>query len=345
MSARFWRAAMALVALVLLAAVPARAAGSKDYKNYRMWQKDTGQCLTVPGGDMRAGVALRTARCNPQDASQYFVWQDDGHWIANNGNANARGERLCVDTDGRTVMLQVCRRLTTGDRQWWRRDVWGFIQNARGLECMGLGRDRTQVVMGGCSEPFFGSWSWVPFTLQDVQTQAIELSRVNGYPNNVVTYDPEVRSRWEDNVRQYGPYVVMKDTRTGYCIQPHGTLSALVASGCGSGIQRFHLDKAGLLHEVRMEGKYRGVTGACVAAPLTQGGYIALQPCDSRRAEQRWWIVNGQVQSQSRAAGNRCFDVANESRQNRAYLIAWPCNTSRPGNQAFSITYETQFKL
>ncbi|MES2939080.1 MAG: ricin-type beta-trefoil lectin domain protein [Pseudomonadota bacterium] len=334
----------AVLCLLMSWSVPSQAAGSKDYKNYRLWQKDTDACLTVPGGDMRAGVALRTTRCNSQDASQYFVWQDDGHWVANNGNANARGERLCVDSDGRTVMLQVCRRLTTGDRQWWRRDVWGFIQNARGLECMGLGRDRTQVVIGGCSEPLFGSWSWVPFTLQDIQTQAIELSRVQGYPNTPVTYDPEVRSRWEDNVRQYGSYVVMKDTRTGYCIQPHPTLSALIAGGCGTGVQRFHLNSAGLLREVRMEGKYRGVSGLCVSAPMAKGGYIALQPCDSRKPEQRWWIVNGQVQTQSQAAGNRCLDVANESREKGAYLIAWTCSSSRPANQTFGISYETQFK-
>ncbi len=49
------------------------------------------------------------------------------------------------------------------------------------------------------------------------------------------------------------------------------------------------------------------------------------------------------AQSQSRSAGNRCLDVANESRQLNAYLIAWPCSGSRPANQAFRITYERQF--
>jgi hypothetical protein len=337
-----------MLSLFMVLAAPAHAASSyKDYKKFRMWQLDKDQCLSVPGGDYRAGVQLRTARCNPQDANQYFLWEDDGHLVANNGNATGSG-RMCVDSDGWRILIQPCRRLTTGDRQWWKRDAWGFMQNNHGLECMGLAPgDRVRVVVTSCSDlKGINSWVWYPFTREDQlqQIRDIAEARANDQvPNTPSRYDPEKRSRWEDMVRQYGPYVVMTDTRTGYCVQPHPTLSALIAGHCGKGVQRFHLGANGLLREVRMDGGYRGVSGLCVTAPLSQGGHLGLEHCNANRLEQRWWIVNGQVQSQSRAAAHRCLDVANESRQLNAYLIAWPCQSSRPGNQAFRITYERQF--
>jgi hypothetical protein len=335
------------LALALLAAAGS-AHAVLDYRKFRTWQMDKGQCLAVRRGDMRPGVQLGTAPCNPADPAQAFFWQDDGHLVANNGSPNAAGQRLCVDSDGQAILLQPCRRLTTGDRQWWWRNPWGFIQNNYGLECMGVSSlERTKVVVRGCAENLAASWMWFPYTHQDELQQVRERAqaRASGrIPNMKPTYDPEPRSRWEDMVRDYGPYIVVKDVRTGFCIQPDPYYAALVAGWCGRKTQRFHFSREGMLREVTADGKLRGVSGLCAQAPLRKGAYITLEPCDARKPEQRWWLVNGQIQTQSRAAGNRCMDIANESRQRNADLIAWDCDGRRPGHQTFQITYEREFK-
>lgn len=326
-------------------AVPAAA----QINDPRMWQlHDLSSCLTVPNGNYAAGVQLTVARC-ANLSSQVFVFRDTGHFVANGGNPVSDGNRMCVEARAGAIVLMPCRRLTTGDRQWWRRDVWGFIQNnSRGnTECIGVPRlnysEGTGLVVRGCWENRHASWSPAPYTeLDRIRDEAGRRANPDYRPNTVPTYDPEVRSRWEDMSRQYGPYHEIRDSRTGHCIVPGQLLGTLVTGYCGKGHQRFHVSREGMLYEVRQTGGYRDVTGRCVTAPTAQGGVIRLTACNRNNRAQRWWVHReGQVQSQS--AGNYCLDIKNEARNLGAQVIGWRCDTNRPPHQAFRITREDKF--
>lgn len=336
---------------LLLAASAALAPEAAAQSGPRMWMiQGPSKCIDVPNSDYRAGVQLIVYRCQ-SSPNQFFVIEPDGHFVANGGNP-VNGQRWCVDGDGSAVFLQPCRRLTTGDRQWWRRDGWGFIQNNRrgGPECIGLtdanAGEGSRLVIRGCFDPHTASWVPYPNT-DDVRandrTARHDAVRSGRYPNSEPNYDPERRSRWEENVAAYGPYMVVRDTRTRFCLRTHQTLSAVIASGCGNGAERFHFHHAtGMIREVSFQNGYRGATGLCIEAPSSEGARLTVVRCNSSRLQQRWWLVSGQIQS--RAAGYRCWDVGNESTQRNAYIIAWRCDSGRPPHQVFEISYESDFR-
>lgn len=351
-------AAVSFVSLIL--------PGTASAKEYRGMLQigEGGECIDVPYGDFTTGRALIIHRCQ-NTTNQYFHLRDDGHLVANNGQPNAQGVLMCVESDGRTPRLAPCRRLTRGDRQWWWRTPYGYLQNnvtseRRGSdvlpynECIadpvrGIGAIAELKIVNCWESSGIQYKGWFPFPYSDTdraydQAREAVARRANeraGY--YLPQYDPEKRSRLEDAVTAYGPYVVVKDLRTGLCLYPHASLPAIVTGTCGKGTQRFHLSADGLLRQITSDKGYRGVTGQCAASPLRQGGFIELQSCNAGQIRQRWWITNGMIQS--RATPNLCWDVANEARNAGVYLIGWPCDTGRrPGHQAFGITYERNWQ-
>jgi hypothetical protein len=321
-----------------------------------MWAWDgSGDCMDVPRGDFRAGVQLIIRPC-ANTASQWFDLREDGHLVANAGRRNAKGVLLCVDTDGRVPYLQPCRPLMTGDRQWWHRDEFRYFQNnVRGprTECIaprmrGFGEVAELLVRACWDDSETQHKAWVPYPYgptdraYDNAAEAVARKAGRRPGHTVPTYDPERRTRFDANLEAYGPYVTITDRRTGYCLKPDSLLGVLITGNCGRTVHHFHW-KDSLLRQVTQDSQgRRGVSGRCATIPLNEGGFITLQPCDGRQ-EQKWWMIKGQIQSSSAAAGRRCFDVQNESRAPGAYIIAWRCNTSRPGHQAFAIVTETRF--
>ena len=327
---------------VFLAAMLATAASAQS--GARMWQiRGLGNCIDVPNGNYAIGTQLIVYRCQ-SSPNQYFVLQQDGHFVANGGTYY--GQQMCVDSDGRRVFLSPCRRLTTGDRQWWSRDGSGFIQNnhRNGPECIGIPdgniAEGTGLIIRSCADNQHASWAPAPYSQADISFDDA-LRRIGPYPNGEPNQDPEIRSRWEESTRVYGPYHQMKDTRTGFCLRPGSLLNNLVLGSCGT-TSKFHLSSDGYLREVASRGGYLSITGRCLMAPAQQGGLVTISTCNPSSAMQRWWVFPfGQVQNQG--PGNFCLDVKNEARSSGAVIIGWPCDSRRPANQAFRIVREDRF--
>lgn len=323
---------------------PASAQGINQARAYALGGPSS--CIDVPYGDFSAGVRLIVHPCNGQ-TNQSFVFQDNGHLVANAGQPNRNGVKMCVDTDGYSVFLQPCRRLTTGDRQWWHRDPWGYIQNLQN-QCIAIplqDRAGSPLVISHCAANTVASWIPLPYTNQDAaydEAARTIAQKANQRPNARPTYDPEIRSAWEDSVRAYGPLLEIKDTRTSHCLVVNGTTNALQLNSCGRA-QRFHFSSNGQMREIKADGRKHVVTGRCVTASTREGNRAYLARCNSS-AEQRWWLHSfGQVQSQSPSAGHRCLDVSGNSTALGADVITWRCDSNRPRNQAFALTRDDRW--